>query len=92
MYHIIEDMNRLVICKSNYSSEDEFENEIKKAIKVLLDAGYIMTVKYDAGDKEMGIVVIDYNYEDLELGTRYPYWLSPEESESIIWDDEKENE
>lgn len=92
MYQFVEDMSRIVFDRDNYSSESEFENEIKKAIKVLLDAGYIMTVKYDAGDKKMGIVVVDYSYQNQELGCRYPYWLSPEEFESVIWDDEKENE
>lgn len=52
---------------------------------VLLNNNYITTVKYDAMDKEMGIVVIDYNYADEEYGDRYPYWLYPDEEESIIY-------
>lgn len=84
----MEEVNRIVIDKENYSSETEFENEIKKAIKMLLDAKYIMTVKYDANDKKMGIVVIDYEYANQEFGCRYPHWLSPEEYESVRWDNE----
>lgn len=90
MFRVTEDVSRLVFCKDDYSSEAEFENEIKKGVMVLLNAGYTMTIRYDDG-KEGGVVVVDYNYENLELGGRYPYWLSPEEFESVIWDDERED-
>ena len=42
-----------------------------------------MTVKYDLNEKEMGIVVIDYNYADEDIGGYYPYWLSPKEIADI---------
>lgn len=79
-------VNRLVLCKEDYKDSIEFENEIKNAIKLLLNANYIMTIYYD--EKEYGIVVIDYNYANKEYGDRYPYWLYPEEEESVIY---KEN-
>lgn len=81
-------VNTLVICKEHYKSEEEFEKVIKDAIMLLLNAEYVMTIKYDANDKEMGIVVIEYNYAELEFGDRYPYWLYPEEAESVIGNDE----
>ena len=82
------DVNTLELCRDNYLSSEAFENAIKTAIFLLMDAGYIMTVRLD--NKDFGIVCIDYNYKDQSLGAHYPYWLSPEEHESIIWDNERE--
>lgn len=76
-------VNQFVICKDSFKTQEEFENEIKKAVILLLNNDYIMTVKYDAGDKEMGVVVIDYDCADETWGCHYPYWLSPEEFELI---------
>lgn len=90
-YSVFGDVNRVVFVQGDYSSREEFENEIKKAVIMLLDAGYIANVRYDDG-KEAGIVCIDYNYEDRSLGCHYPYWLSPEEYESVIWDNERDEE
>lgn len=79
----MQDVNRIVICKDNFSTQEDFENEIKKAVMLLLNNDYIMTVKYDAEDKELGVVVIDYNNANESYGCHYPNWLSPEESELI---------
>ena len=78
-------VNRLTVCKEDYKSYAEFRNAITDAIMVLLNNGYIMTVKYDVCDKELGIVVIDFNYADEEYGDRLPCWLLPEEEESVIY-------
>lgn len=82
-------VNELVLCIENYDSQEEFENEIKKAVMLLLNADQIMTIRYD--EKGLGIVAIEYKYADQSYGDYYPYWLSPEEFESVIFDDEKEN-
>ena len=79
-------VNQLILALEDYENEEKFENEIKNAIMLLLNAGYIATVRYD--DKGLGIVVIEYNYVDLSYGERYPYWLYPEEEESIIYKEE----
>lgn len=76
-------VNELVICKEDYKEYKDFKNAIKKAIMMLLDNNYIMTVKYD--DKELGIVMIKYNYANAEYGDRLPYWLLPEEEESVVY-------
>lgn len=79
-------VNQLVICKDEYKNREEFENAIKDAIIVLLNNNYIMTVKYD--DKELGIVVIEYDYAELDIGAPHPIWLYPEEEESIVYRNE----
>ena len=86
----MKSVNKIVIDKSEYKSKEEFENAIRDAIMVLLNNNYIMTVRYD--EKGLGIVVIDYNYDNDEYGDAYPYWLMPEEYESIVWNDEREND
>lgn len=75
--------NRLVLCKDDYKSREEFKNAIRDAVMLLLDAGYIMTIVYD--EKELGIVIIEYNYANLEYGDAYPYWLYPEEEETVVY-------
>ena len=85
----MNDINSITVCKEDYQTQDEFENAIKKAIRVLLDNNYIMTVRYD--DKGFGIVAIDFNYGDQSIGGAYPYWLMPEEFESIITDKQMED-
>lgn len=76
-------VNQIVICKDEYESKEDFENAIKDAVMVLLNNNYIMTVKYD--EKGLGIVSIEYNHVEQEFGDAYPYWLFPEEWESVEW-------
>lgn len=83
-------VNQIVICRDKFDSDEAFKNAIRDAVMVLLDNEYIMTVRYD--DKGLGIVAIDYDYDDQSFGDAYPYWLMPEEYESIIWNEERENE
>ncbi len=80
-------VNSIVICKDKFKSEEDWKNAIKDAVMVLLENDYIMTVRYD--EKGFGIVAIDYNYAEQEFGAAYPYWLMPEEWESIVWNDEE---
>lgn len=84
----MKNVNELVICQDDYASREDFENAIKKAIVVLLDNRYIMTVRYD--EPSLGIVCINYGHDDQSFGCDYPYWLSPTEWESIVWDNEVE--
>ena len=81
-------VNKLVLCRENYDSQEEFEDEIKKAVMLLLNANQIMTIRYD--EKGLGIVAIEYKYADQSYGDYYPYWLLPDEIESIIFDEERE--
>lgn len=79
-------VNRITVCRDEYNSKEEFENAIKDAVMVLLNNNYIMTVRYD--EKGLGIVAIDYNYSDQSYGDAYPYWLLPEEIESVEYEED----
>lgn len=80
-------VNKLVLHRENYSSQEEFEDEIKKAVTLLLNADQIMIIRYD--EKGLGIVAIEYKYADQSYGDYYPYWLLPDEIESVIFDEER---
>ena len=81
-------VNSIVICKEDYGSTEEFKNAVRDTIMLLLDANYETTVRYD--EKGLGIVVIEFDHDrNLAYGNSLPYWLSPEEAESVVWDDEK---
>ena len=85
----MKNANHIAICKDNFSSREEWEDAIKKMIISLLDNRQIMTVCYD--EPGLGIVVIEFNPDQQDWGCRYPYWLSPSEEESIIYDNERKN-
>lgn len=85
---LMKRMNELVIARDEYKTKEDFENAIKEAIMVLLNNGYIMTVKYDCNDKNLGIAVIHFNYANESIGDSFPYWLYPDEYESIEWENE----
>ena len=78
-------VNELVLCRENYESQEEFEDEIKKAVMLLLNADQIMTIRYD--EKGLGIVAIEY--ADQSYSDYCPYWLLPDEIESVIFDEER---
>ncbi len=54
--------------------------DICSVLKVLVDQGYIATVRYD----DVEIYVVEYDYNDLEMGTPYPYWVTPDEYEDFL--------
>lgn len=81
-------VNELILCRDEYNSQEEFEDEIKKAVMLLLNANQIMTIRYD--EKGLGIVAIEYKYDDQSYSDYYPYWLSPEEIESVIYNEDRE--
>lgn len=84
----MKDVNNICICRDNYSTREEWEDAIKKMVVALLDNRQIMTVRYD--EHGLGIVVIEFNHDKSEWGCKYPYWLGPEEEESVIYDEERE--
>ena len=66
-------VNRIILCKNNYSTVQEWKDAIAATVMLLLEAEYIMTVRYD--EKGLGIVCIDFDYADRSYGDPYPYWL-----------------
>jgi hypothetical protein len=86
----MKDVNSIAICRDNFNTREEWENAIKTMVVALLDNNQIMRVRYD--EPGLGIVVIEFNPDDQDMGCHYPLWLSPEEMYSVTWDEERENE
>lgn len=82
--------NSIVFCKDSYKTETEWKIAVSNAVMLLLDAEYIMTVRYD--EKGLGIVVIEFEHDDRTYGGAYPYWLEPEEIEQVVFNDERKEE
>ena len=81
-------VNELVLCAEDYETESEFKSKLAEAIMLLLGAGYICTVRED----EVGIIVIEYDHDDSAYGSPHPYWLTPEQAESIPLDDDEDSD
>ena len=73
----MEKVNCITFCKDKYKSEQEWKDAIAATVMLLLEAEYIMTVRYD--EKGLGIVCIDYDYADRTYGGPYPYWLDSDD-------------
>lgn len=85
----MKNVNNITICRDNYSSREEWENAIKRMVMSLLENRQIMVLRYD--EPGFGIVDIEFNSDEQEWGCHYPYWLSQTEAESVIYDDERED-
>ena len=79
-------VNELVICKKEFENETEYKKRLSDAIAILLDSGYICTIR----EEEVGVIVIEYDHDDSAYGSPYPYWLTPEQAESIPTGGEEE--
>ena len=75
-----ENINRISFDIENYNNdEDEMYKDIAKVLQILIKNDEICTFEY----ADCGIFVIHHNYANREFGDIYPYWLSPEEQETI---------
>ena len=84
-------VNELVVCKDNYKNKEEFYKALQDALMVILNNEYECVVRYD--EPEFGIIVFEYDYDrNKGYGNALPYWLTPTEAESVIWDDERDDD
>lgn len=75
--------NTLVIARDNYRTEDAYLLAIGKAIDMLQQNDYTIEIPR----KECNITIIHYNSGDPQMGTPMPVWLTPEEEESVNYED-----
>ena len=85
----MKDVNSISIDRDNFASREEWEDAVKRIIFSLLENDQIMTVS--APEFCMGLVEIEFNPNKLEWGVHYPYWLSPTEEESVVYDEDRED-
>jgi len=82
----------IVFSKKERESKAELFERVGEQLKLLLEAGYIAVVRYD--EPGIGVIVIEYQHdENLDYwGCAAPIWLTPEERESVKWDDDAQDE
>lgn len=83
----MKDINSIAICRENYSTREEWEAAIGRMVMELLNNRQIVVARYD--EPGLGIVDIEFNPDWQELGAHYPYWLSPIEAGSVVYDNER---
>ena len=71
--------NEMTFCVENYSDENDMWYDIAKFLKALLKNEYIATVRCE----DDRVYVIKYDYDDREMGTPMPFWLTPDEYEEL---------
>jgi len=75
------DVNQLVLCRDFYKDDVEFWSQVGQAVKLLLNAENILTIRFD--EKGLGILSIEFNPDDVILGYAEPHWLTLDEWELV---------
>lgn len=68
--------------------ETEMFADIGKVLKILTKLGYVCTFTCD--EQAFQIYVIKFDYENEELCDVKPYWLTPEQYEKAVTEEEEE--
>ena len=80
----MKNTNEICIDRDNFSSREEWEDAVKRFVFSLLENRQIMTIS--AREFGLGLVDIEYNPDDPSLCYHHPYWLSPKEEESVVYE------
>lgn len=75
--------NTLVIDRKSYFSEEDYFQAIGNAIDMLQKNDYTIVIPR----KECNFTMLEYNYADPQMGTAMPVWLTPEEEETVKYED-----
>lgn len=71
---------QIVFCKDDYNGDkDKLFQVITTQVRILLDAGYLVIVRYD--EPELGIVVVEFEHNEYldPWGAAYPVWMTEDE-------------
>ena len=83
-------VNTIVFCKDDYKTEQEWKDAVRDATFILLNAQYQMVIKYD--EPGLGIIRIDFESADESLGAPWPYWLTTDQAEHLLYEYSETNE
>ena len=75
--------NTLVLSADNYRTREEYYTAIGRTITILQENDYTIEIPR----RECDITIIHYNSGDPQMGTPLPIWLTPEEEETVIYED-----
>ena len=74
--------NEIIFTREDFG--DNLWNAVGEQLKLLIQANYICVVR----DDDVGIIVIEFQEANQEYGCAYPYWLYPEEEETVVYKDD----
>lgn len=75
--------NTLTLSANHYRTREEYYTAIGRAIDMLQQNDYTIEIPR----RECDLTIIHYNYADPQMGTPLPIWLTPEEEETVQYDD-----
>ena len=73
--------NEICVMREQFDNFEEYKQMIGDIVNALLQLDYLMVIRTELGVNEQ--VIIEYQYADKQMGDAYPYWLYPEEAETI---------
>jgi hypothetical protein len=76
----------ITISKEKYENEFEWERAIQNMVKLLIENDYVVRMEL----QDVGVMLIEYDYQDYNLAERRCVWLTDTELDTVIYDDEKE--
>ena len=82
-------VNTIVLQPEYYTDNNELNDykmwdDVSILLNILTKNNCVAVVKQD----DFQNIFIEFETEDREMGDPYPWWLSQEELETVIWDDE----
>lgn len=81
--------NQIAFDIENYDgNETEMFADIGKVLKILTKLGYVCTFSCD--EPAFQIYVIEFDYADDAMAEVKPYWLTPEQYEKAVAEEEEE--
>ena len=75
-------IDRINFVRSNFISDEEMWNRIKDQVKILIDAGYIVTI-YQSSEYN-GSISIGYVIDNPNSGKPFPYFLTKDEVTQVV--------
>lgn len=74
--------NEIAFGIENYEgNETEMFRDIGRVLKILTNNGYVCTFTCD--EPAFQIYVVEFDYQDEELATVKPYWITPKQMEKL---------
>lgn len=74
----------IVFQKKENEFKEEFFQRIGEQIRLLLEEGYLVVVRYDEPGLEIVLIEFGHDNHFVNYGCSQPVWITPEEEEYLI--------
>lgn len=79
-------VNSICFSPDYYDDESDLWYDLLDVVRALIKNNYIINIRLE----DFGLVFLDFESANKELGAPYPYWLTPEKAEQL-WFMNEEN-